>query len=150
MKVILREDVKNLGKKGDVIEVAEGYGRNYLIPRGLAVPASEGKLKEAALIQEGRARKEARARQEAEAAAARLKGLTLTIASRAGEGGRLYGAVTSRDVARELEKLLGRAVDRRKIELSEPIKTLGTFPVLLRLHPGVEVEIKVSVVAANP
>ncbi len=150
MKVILREDVKNLGKKGDVIEVAEGYGRNYLIPRGLAVPASEGKLKEAALIQEGRVRKEARARQEAEAAAARLKGLTLTIASRAGEGGRLYGAVTSRDVARELEKLLGRAVDRRKIELSEPIKTLGTFPVLLRLHPGVEVEIKVSVVAANP
>lgn len=149
MKVILREDVKNLGKKGDVIEVAEGYGRNYLIPRGLAVPASEGKLKEAALIREGRARKEARARQEAEAAAARLKGLTLTIASRAGEGGKLYGAVTSRDVARELEKLLGRAVDRRKIELSEPIKTLGTFPVLLRLHPGVEVEIKVSVVAAN-
>ncbi|MDH7577353.1 MAG: 50S ribosomal protein L9 [Bacillota bacterium] len=150
MKVILKEDVKNLGKKGDLIEVAEGYGRNYLIPRGLAVPASEGKLKETALIQEGRAKKEARAQKEAEAAAAKLKDLTLTISSRAGEGGKLYGAVTSRDIARELENVLGRAVDKRKIELSEPIKTLGTHPVLLRLHPGVEVKIKVCVVPANP
>ncbi len=149
MKVILREDVKNLGKKGDLADVAEGYGRNYLIPRGLAVPASEGKLKEAALVKEGRAKKEARAQKDAEALAAKLKDVTLTIASRVGEGGKLYGAVTSRDIARELENFLGRAVDKRKIELSEPIKTLGAYPALLRLYPGVEVQINVTVVAAN-
>jgi len=147
MKVILREDVKGLGKKGDVVDVSEGYGRNYLIPRNLAVPVTEGKIREANLIQESRARKEAREKKNAEELAARLKGMTVTVASRAGEGGKLYGAVTSRDIAAELEAVLHKPLDKRKIELPEPIKTLGTYPVVIRLYPGINAEIKVQVIA---
>ncbi|CEO87788.1 50S ribosomal protein L9 [Syntrophaceticus schinkii] len=106
MKVVLREDVKKLGKKGDIVNVADGYGRNYLIPRGLAVPASKGVLKNVSLIQEGRAKKDARQEQAAQELAARLKGVTVTVKTKAGEGGKLYGAVTSRDIAAELERML--------------------------------------------
>lgn len=145
--MILRDDVKGLGKKGDVVDVSEGYGRNYLIPRNLAVPVTEGKIREANLIQESRAKKEAREKKNAEELAARLKGMTVTVAGRAGEGGRLYGAITSRDIAAELEAVLHKPLDRRKIELPEPIKTLGTYPVVIRLYPGVNAEIKVQVIA---
>ncbi len=147
MKVILREDVKGLGKKGDVVDVSEGYGRNYLIPRNLAFPVTKGKIREANLLHESRAKKEAREKKNAEELAARLKGMTVTVAGRAGEGGRLYGAVTSRDIAAELEAVLHKPLDRRKIELPEPIKTLGTYPVVIRLYPGVNAEIKVQVIA---
>ncbi|AFV10327.1 50S ribosomal protein L9 [Thermacetogenium phaeum DSM 12270] len=149
MKVILREDVKNLGKKGDIVEVSEGHGRNYLIPRGLAVPVTRGVLKEASLIADGRAKKEERLLKNARELASRLDGMTVTLPARAGEGGKLYGAVTSRDIAAALERLLGRKVDKKKIELPEPIKALGVFPVQIRLHPGVQVEIRVNVVAAD-
>lgn len=147
MKVILREDVKNLGRKGDIVDVAEGYGRNYLIPRGLAVPASDGTLKEVQLVRESRSKKESRLKEEAASLAEKLKGAAVTVTTRAGEGGKLYGAVTSRDVARELERLLGKPVDKRKVELAEPIKVLGTYPAVVRLHPGIQVEIRVHVVA---
>lgn len=146
MKMILREDVKSLGKKGQVVEVAEGYGRNYLMPRGLAVPVTEGTLKEVNLIKESKAKRDARQLQNARELADRLKDLTVRVAGRAGEGGRLYGAVTSKDVADQLEKTLGRAIDKRKIVLEEPIKTPGTYPVQIRLYPGVQVEIRVEVV----
>lgn len=149
MKVILREDVKNLGKKGDIVEVSEGHGRNYLIPRGLAVPVSRGVLKEVSLIADGRAKKEERLLKNARDLASRLSGMTVTVTTRAGEGGKLYGAVTSRDIAAGLERLLGRQFDRKKIELPEPIKTLGVYPVQIRLHPGVQVDIQVNVVAAD-
>lgn len=163
IKLILREDVKSLGKKGEAVSVAEGYARNFLLPRGLAVPASEGKLKEATLVQDGRLKKEARIQQEAENLAARLQGLSLTITTRtaspapgrAGGGARarmvpdkLYGAVTSKDIALELERILGKPFDKRKLELPEPIKTLGAFPVTVRLHPGLVVTITVVVAAA--
>lgn len=149
MKVILQQDVNKLGKKGDIVEVAEGYGRNYLLPRGLAVLASEGKLKEAALVKERRARKEERALREARGLAEKLHGLSVTITSRAGEGGKLYGAVTSRDIAQALERLLGKMVDKRKVGLSEPIKMLGSYSVTIRLYPGIQAEIDVNVVAAE-
>jgi large subunit ribosomal protein L9 len=147
MKVVLREDVKKLGKKGDIVNVADGYGRNYLIPRGLAVPASKGVLKNVSLLQEGRAKKDARQEQVAQELAARLKDVTVTVKAKAGEGGKLYGAVTSRDIAAELERMLSQKVNRRKIELTEPIKTPGRYPVLIRLYPGVQVEITVDVEA---
>jgi large subunit ribosomal protein L9 len=164
IKLILREDVKNLGKKGETVSVTEGYARNFLLPKGLAVPASEGKLKEAILIQDGRHKKEARLQQEAESLAARLQGLSVTIATRTASSGpgkagggtqtrmvpdKLYGAVTSKDIALELERILGKPFDKRKLELPEPIKTLGTFPVTVRLYPGLVVTITVSVVAAT-
>jgi large subunit ribosomal protein L9 len=148
LKLILREDVKGLGKKGETVSVAEGYARNFLLPGGLAVPATEGKLREGALIQDGRQKKEARIQHDAEGLATRLKGLKLTIATRTGESGKLYGAVTSKDIALELERVLGKPFDKRKLELPEPIKTLGEFPVAVRLHPGLVVSIMVTVVNA--
>ena len=147
MKIVLLEDVKNLGKKGDIVEVAEGYGRNYLIPRGLAVPASKGVLKNVSFVQDSRAKKDARQEQNDQELAARLQNVTVTVKTKAGEGGKLYGAVTSRDVAAELERLLSQKINRRKIELPEPIKTPGLYPVLIRLYPGVQVEITLNVVA---
>lgn len=149
MKVILQEDIKGLGKKGDLVDVAEGYGRNYLFPRKLAVSVTEGKLRDASFISEGRAKKDARLHQNATNLAAKMDGLTVTVASRAGEGGKLYGAITSRDIALELERVLHQTIDKRKIELSEPIKSLGMYKVQVRLHPGVQVAVQVQVVAAE-
>ncbi len=146
MKVLLREDVKKLGNKGEIIEVAEGYARNFLIPRGLAVEASKGVVKEVSLVKKGRAKKEARQEQKARELASRLKGAVVTVKARAGEGGTLYGAVTSRDVAAELERSFSQKIDRRKIEIPEPIKTPGVYPVQIRLYPGVQVEITLNVV----
>jgi large subunit ribosomal protein L9 len=148
MKLILREDVKSLGKKGEAVNVAEGYARNFLLPKGLAVPVTEGKLREATLIQDGRLKKEVRLQQDAEGLAARLNGLAVTVAARTGESGKLYGAVTNKDIALELERVLGKPFDKRKLELPEPIKTLGDFPVTVRLHPGLAVSITVTVVSA--
>jgi large subunit ribosomal protein L9 len=145
-KVVLREDVKKLGKKGDIIEVAEGYARNFLIPRGLAVEASKGVMKEVSLVKDSQAKKEARQEQEARELASRLQGAEVTVKARAGEGGKLYGAVTSRDVAAELERSFSQKIDRRKIEIPEPIKTPGVYPVQIRLYPGVQVEITLNVV----
>ncbi|MGB4504769.1 MAG: 50S ribosomal protein L9 [Syntrophaceticus sp.] len=145
MKVVLCEDVKNLGKKGDIVDVAEGYGRNYLIPQGLAIPASKGVIKNVTFVQDSRAKKDARQEQHAKELAARLQDMTVTIKAKAGEGGKLYGAVTSRDVAAELERILSQKINRRKIELPEPIKKPGRYPVLIRLHPGVQVEITLNV-----
>ncbi len=148
MKMILRSDVQGLGKKGETVSVAEGYARNYLLPKGLAAPVSEGSIKEAALIQDGRLKKEARIQQKAASLADRLQGLSLTITARTGEAGKLYGAVTSKDIAQELERVLGQAIDKRKLELPEPIKALGTYTVAVRLHPGLVVTIQVQVAAA--
>lgn len=145
MKVVLREDVKNLGKKGEIVDVAEGYGRNFLVPRGLAVPASKGVMKEVSLVKDGRAKKEARQEKNARELAARPDGMTVTVNARAGEGGRLYGAITSRDVAAELERTLSQKIDRRKIEIPEPIKTPGNYPVQIRLYPGIQAVITLNV-----
>lgn len=146
MKVILLEDVKNLGPKGAVVEVSDGYARNYLLPRRLAVEATPGRLKE---LETRRASEDRRRREEetrARELAAKLEGLELTIAVRAGEGGRLFGAVGTKDIAAALSSQHGLEVDKKKILLEDPIKQLGDYLVTVKLHPAVQARIRVSVV----
>lgn len=145
MKVILREDVEKLGKAGDVVKVADGYGRNYLIPKRLAVPADVRNLKalehERRVI-EARARK---GRRTAEALAEQLSAMSLVIPAKVGEDGKLFGSVTSRDVAEALERA-GASVDRRLVQLVDPIKQVGDYRVKVRLTAGIAPEVSVSVV----
>jgi len=146
MKVILREDVENLGKAGEVVKVADGYGRNYLIPRQLALLADVRNMK--ALehdrkVIETRAKK---ARKAAEDIAASISGMSLSISARAGEEGKLFGAVTSRDIAEALDAK-GIKVDRKTVQLDEPIKQLGDYKVKIRVATEVVPEISVSVIA---
>jgi large subunit ribosomal protein L9 len=148
MKVVLRADVDHLGRKGDVVEVADGYARNFLVPRGLALRADKGVLRQAEAMRRSREARDARERAAAEELAARLGAAVVTIAARAGEGGRLFGSVTAADIAEHLEPLLGHPVDRRRIELPEPVKQLGEVTVEVRLHPEVRVSLTVEVVPA--
>lgn len=149
MKVILRQDVRNLGKAGQVIDVADGYARNYLIPRGLAVVASDANLRQLQERQQHEIRRAEQARAQAEADARKLEGQTVRLTARAGEGGRLYGSVTSADVAEALAALAGHAIDRRKIELAEPIRQVGRYEVVVRLHAEVSARVHVEVVAES-
>jgi large subunit ribosomal protein L9 len=146
LKLILKQDVAGLGKKGDTVDVAEGHGRNYLIPRGLAVLASDGALKEVGLVHDAKAKKEARQLQGARELAAKMKGMTVTVRGKTGDGSKLYGAITNSQIAQELHRAIGQPVDKRKIELTEPIKSLGSYPVQVRLYPGVQAEITIEVV----
>ena len=146
MKVILREDVEKLGKAGDVVKVADGYGRNYLIPRQLALLANLRNMKTLEhdrRVIETRAKK---ARKAAEDVAASISGMTLSIPARAGEEGKLFGAVTSRDIAEALEAK-GVKVDRKAVQLEEPIKQLGDYKVKIRIAAEVVPEISVTVTA---
>jgi len=146
VKILLKQDVPNLGKAGEVKTVADGYARNYLIPRGMAVIAARGALKQAKLKQQMEARRQARLQQEAQELATALRGMTLTFHVRAGENEQLYGSITNADIAETLEEQVGRAIDRRKIELEEPIRRLGSYRVRIRLgdslvpHIGVVVQ----------
>ena len=148
MKVILREDVEKLGKAGDVVKVADGYGRNYLIPRQLALLANLRNMKTLEhdrRVIETRAKK---ARKAAEDVAASISGMTLSIPARAGEEGKLFGAVTSRDIAEALEAK-GVKVDRKAVQLEEPIKQLGDYKVKIRIAAEVVSEISVTVAAED-
>ncbi|MBX6351326.1 MAG: 50S ribosomal protein L9 [Clostridia bacterium] len=149
MKVILLSEVKGLGGPGKVAEVADGYARNYLIPRGLATPATEAALREKEASDRRRTARERREREEARALALRLRDLVLRVPARAGEGGRLFGSVTAQDVARHLAQAAGVEVDRRRIELPGPIKTVGRHVVRVRLHPEVVAELVVAVEGAE-
>ncbi len=149
MKVILMADVKNLGKKGDLVQVADGYARNYLLPRGLALVATEGKVKQLAQQQAGAARRKMKEEEKSRELAARLDGLTVRIYGKAGEGGRLFGSVNNKDIAEALQNEHGIEVDKRKIVLKEPIKQLGTYPVQVRLYPQVEAYLTVQVLAGQ-
>ncbi|WP_027717112.1 50S ribosomal protein L9 [Desulfovirgula thermocuniculi] len=149
MKVILLEDVKNLGPKGAVVEVSDGYARNYLLPRRLAVEATPGRLKELEMLKASQDRRRREEEARARELAARLDGLELTIAVRAGEGGRLFGAVGTKDIAAALSGQHGLEVDKKKILLKDPIKQLGDYQVAIKLHPAVQARIKVSVVAQD-
>ncbi|REJ35536.1 MAG: 50S ribosomal protein L9 [Bacillota bacterium] len=146
MKVILLQDVKNIGRKDEVVDVAEGYARNFLIPRGLAVEATGANLKQHEQRQKRAAAKQAREEAEAREAADKLARGTLVIKVKAGEGGRLFGSVTSGDIAEHVEKQLGVRVDKRRIELDEPLKTVGAHTVTVRLYPGVQAQLKVDLV----
>lgn len=144
VQVILQQDVKGLGKKGEIKEVAEGYARNYLFPRGLAVEATGGHLKQLQKQQQVKKAKEAKILAQATETAAKLDTMQVQIAVRVGENGRIFGSVTSADVAQALKKQ-GVNVDKRKIELPEPIKNLGSYQVRIKLHADVEAKLKVIV-----
>ena len=144
MEVILREHVENLGQRGDVVKVAAGYARNYLLPRKLALTVTEGNRKQIDRERKVADLREAEERQGAEALAARLAEIEVSIARRVGETEALYGSVTSADIAESLAAK-GFEVERRKIQLAEPIKQLGEFQVPIRLHRDVNATIKVVV-----
>ena len=145
MEVILREDVKSLGKAGDLVRVKPGYGRNYLLPSGLAYEATEGNKKRIAAETRARSTRAEAERGEAQAQAARLAAVELTLKGKAGEEGKLFGSVTASDIAEALAAK-GFDVDRRRIELDQPIKALGRHTVGVRLHADVRAEISVDVV----
>lgn len=144
MKVILSQEIKGFGKKGELKEVAEGYARNYLLPRRLAVEATAANIRQQEDLLQRRADKLARERADAETLRHRLEGLRLEISARAGEGGRLFGSVTAGDIALALESL-GFRVDKRKIDFNEPIKSLGLFRIRVRLLAEVSAAVEVWV-----
>ena len=146
MKIVLRADVDNLGNKGDLVEVAPGYARNYLVPKGLAIAASAGVTRQAEAMRRARTVRDRREKEGAEATARQLAAKRIEIKARSGEGGRLFGSVTSSDIAEAVEAQTGIKLDRRKLSV-EPIKTLGTHEVPVRLHSEVEIPITVEVVS---
>ncbi|HET6276827.1 MAG TPA: 50S ribosomal protein L9 [Candidatus Cybelea sp.] len=148
MKLVLLSDVKALGKRGDVVDVADGYARNFLLPRKLAGEADKGALAQLDAQHRATARREAQELAEAQALAARIESTRLTIKAKAGESGKLFGAVTNADVAGAIAAALAVALDKHKIELSGQIKALGSYPVEIKLHKNVVAKTAVNVVAA--
>lgn len=149
MKVILKEAVGGLGKIGDVINVADGYARNYLVPKGLAVAATPGALKEWEQKKVVIAKRESQERSEAERLAAQLNDKEVTVGAKVGEEGKLYGSVGSKEIAAAIHEQLKVEVDRKKIEVGQMIKEVGTYPAHVRIYPGVEALVKVTVVASK-
>ncbi len=147
MKIVLREEVKGLGAAGDVKDVADGYARNYLIPRRLATPATPGALKTVEQQKASYARRQAQVESEARALAARLDNTTLTLKARVGTQERLYGSITAADIAEALGKELGTQFDRRKLVLEEPIRELGTHTIPVHLARDVTASLTVRVEA---
>jgi large subunit ribosomal protein L9 len=147
MRVILRRDVDDVGKRGDILEVTDGYARNYLLPKGLAMKASAGAESQAASMRRARDVKDARDRGAAEEVATRLVPAVITIMARAGSEGRLFGSVTAADVVEAVSTQTGIELERRRLHLDEPIKSIGTHQVTAKLHADVEFPITVEVVA---
>ena len=145
MKVILKQDVKSIGKKDEIHEVSDGYARNYLLPRGLAAVADAGALNPARTKSEAKAHHEAEARASAEALAAKIKGQTVAVAVKGGASGKLSGKVTGKDVADVLSKLTGTEIDKKKVEMPASIKEFGTYDANVRLYAGVVAPFKVKV-----
>jgi large subunit ribosomal protein L9 len=144
VKVILTSDVQKLGKSGELKEVADGYARNFLIPNKLAVPAAGGAYRAWQHDIASREEKRKREREEAEYAAQRIGSTTLTMGVKVGEGGKLYGSITAKDIADALGRR-GITVDRHKVDLPEPLKTLGTYRVAVKMYPGLTPEVTVVV-----
>lgn len=145
MKVVLLKDVAGQGKRGDVLNVAEGYARNYLFPRGLAGEASQGRLKEIDQRKQATEAKEHKIEQSAKELAERLHNLTVVVRTKTGEAGKLFGSVNNKDVADALAEQHKIKIDKKKLVIKEPIKQLGSYPVLAKLHPVVQAEITVEV-----
>ena len=144
MKVILTQDVPKLGKSGEMKVVADGYATNYLIPKSMAVPAAGGAYRAWQHDIASREEKRQRERAEAEIAATRISSTTLTMGVKVGEGGKLYGSITSKDIADALARR-GIEIDRHKIDLDEPLKTLGTYKVAIKVYAGMTSEVTVVV-----
>lgn len=147
MKVILLQEVKKQGKKGDVIEVSEGYARNFLLPQKLAIPATNTAINEVKQNKAAEIRKAQRLLDEAKVMAAQLSKVSVTIPVKTGDGGKLFGSVTSKDIADALQAQHQVEMDKRKIEIKDTIKTLGTYPVSIKLHPEVSAKIEVNITA---
>ena len=144
MEIILRADVPELGRRGDIITVKAGYARNYLLPRKLAMEATPGNRKQVADMKAAGARREATEKTAAESLAAQLAEITVELSAKAGESDQLFGSITAMDIAEALEAK-GFSIDKRKLQLEEPIKTLGEYPVPVRLHREVTGSVKVVV-----
>ncbi len=148
MKLILTHEVSNLGAPGDIVEVKDGFGRNYLLPRNFAIRWSKGAAKQVESIQAGRAARAVHDLDDAKAIKARLENGQTNVSVRAGDTGRLFGAVTVADIADAL-KADGVDVDKRRIEVGNPIKSLGVYTVAVRVHPEVSAQVKLNVVASK-
>jgi large subunit ribosomal protein L9 len=144
LKVILTADVDKLGKSGEMKEVAEGYARNFLLPRKMAVPATGGAYRAWQHDIASREDKRKREREEAEIAAQRISSTTLTLGVKVGEGGKLFGSITAKDIADALERR-GISIDKNKVDLDEPLKMLGTYKVAIKVYPGLTPEVTVDV-----
>lgn len=144
MEVILRQDVPSLGRKGDTVRVKDGYARNFLFPRGFALPATKGSLKEQESLQEAKREKQDRALAEVEQAALLIEGKTLSFQAKAGQG-RIFGSITPEDIARKIQKMYKVTVDKRKVLLEENLKELGDHEVGIQLHPKVKVKVKIEI-----
>ncbi|MFY9175111.1 MAG: 50S ribosomal protein L9 [Peptococcia bacterium] len=149
MKVILTQDVKGKGKKGEIVNVSEGYARNFLFPKNLALEATEGNLKELARNKAILEQQKAEELAEAKLLAKQLEKISLTLAVKTGGDGRLFGSINTKDIGEEIEKKHGLVIDRRKIDLKGPIKNLGDHKVNIKLHPEVTATININVVAAD-
>ena len=149
MKLILTQDVPGLGAPGDAVEVADGYGRNYLVPQGLAIRATRGAEKQVATLRRAREVREVRDLTHAKELSTQLAALTVRLPARSGEGGRLFGSVTAGDVVKAVHAAGGPKLDRRLVSLPTPIKSLGAHTVSVKVHPDVEASIAVDVVAAS-
>lgn len=145
MKVILLQDVKKLGKKGEILEVAEGYARNFLLPQKLVAPATADTLNQLQLQKVAASERQKRQLEEAKLLAAQLAKVEIVVKAKAGEGGKLFGAVTTKDIADSAKVQFGLELDRRKIEIIDAIKNLGPAKVVMKIHPEVSTEIKVQV-----
>ncbi|MGH8909086.1 MAG: 50S ribosomal protein L9 [Egibacteraceae bacterium] len=146
MKVILKQDVGSLGDAGDVVDVADGYGNNYLVPRGLAMRASKGVVADAEAIRQARVKRAARNLAEAQEQKQRLEAKPVRIAARAGEDGTLYGSVGNAGIAAAVKDQLGMPLDRRRLPLERPLKNLGDHEVTIRLHPELTATLRVQLV----
>jgi large subunit ribosomal protein L9 len=147
MKIILQKEIDKLGVPGDVVDVADGYARNYLVPRGMAVPASKGAVRHAESLRRAHQERVAKAQKEAEAVVERITAAPLKVRAKAGEGGRLFGSVTAADLADEIERQTGEKIDRRLIHLDEPIRSIGVHEVRVHLHPEVNATLSVEIEA---
>ncbi len=149
MKLILKQDVPGLGGPGDVVDVADGYGRNYLVPQGFAMLATKGAEKQIASIRRAREVREVRDLASARTLAGQLAGLTVTVPSRAGEGGRLFGSVTASDVVDAVARVGGPKLDKRRVVLGTPVKTLGTHTATIKVHADLDAPLTFEVVPAG-
>ena len=145
MLVLLKQDVKGSGKAGDIVKVSDGYARNMLLPKGLAVEATDANIRAAEKQKERIAQKAAEDRAAAEELSEALKEKSITIKAKAGEGGRLFGAITSKDIAEAASAQLNLEIDKKKIQLDSPIKSVGTYTAILRLYSEIKGELNISV-----
>lgn len=149
MKVILTKPVEDLGEKGDVVDVADGYARNYLVPKKLAVKASDGALRQAESMRVAREEAERRSLDEAEQLAESLAGTRVVVAARAGDSGNLFGSIGTADITEAIVKFTGIDIDRKIVDVGEPIKEIGLHEVVLRPHPEVSVSVTLDVIPAS-